>query len=263
MKKQTLLLFLILFCGLQLFPQKQDTIVTDCDFAYSNQFDSLLQFRNLLGNLYRPLTTAEDTVSVKSIVDNCSVYDSFLVKAKEIEGYRPYINKYGFSSNAKIIEVRQIQNYGIKNRAIVYWIEFPHVNIYCEDDYDCSSSMTGHGTFVGKIRFSLVNTENSRIINTINYNYLETNSDEKGNWYNTIYECNSLPFSSPSKSSVLAFGERSYFTAIGGDSIKEGLTEIIHLDDFNGDGLNLEFPIFVPSGGCMGYESTLFGYSII
>jgi hypothetical protein len=186
----------------------------------------------------------------------------FIQKERQIKQFIPLIKQYKFPENSKIIEFKGLYSYGIKDRAIVYWIENPRVTIQCESDYDCSLSLIGHGQYGGLIKFSLLDTKIKKIINTIDFYYEEFYSNPDGKIIHQKYETMTIPFVSPTHKTQMAMESRVEFKVRGGDQRNEGYTEILDIHDYNGDGKKLEFAIFYPgSGGCMGTESTLIGYS--
>ena len=244
---------------------KYSKIIIDTNDYHKSGYDidSLLNFKEMVCKEYGSQLSKEDS---NSIINNCNVYRLLVEKEKIIKQFIPIVNKYNFPKHSKIIEYKKLEDYGVNDRAIVYWIFEPRVNIYCEDDYDCSSSMLGHGQYKGQIKFSLLDTKENILLNTVSlYNVDDVYFDDSlKETHRDVYNYFELPFASPNKKSELALGSRIMYKVDGGNKNKEGLTEVLNFDDFNGDGKKLEFALYrTGDAGCMGTESALIGYSTL
>ena len=260
--KTNLIILIITLITLKSFSQdtfkgnSNEIVDIVCNNSSSIKYDSLIANPHLLTRMYT-FYSHDDSIKTIHFIDSSNVLKQFRLKDQQMKQFRTLNSKLHLPPYSRIIEVKDLKESGIDNRAIIYWIQNPKVNLYCDIDYDCYSSMMGHGQFYGDLKFSVININEYKIINTIDIVYDKSTFDTS----EYINSCSFLPFSSPTECSHMALNSRIFYTVMGGDSLEEGLTNILHLEDYNGDENALEFALYVPGdGGCMGTESSLIGY---
>ena len=267
---RTLTLLILFFVGAN-FPvfsfekeaRKVIEITAPCDSSGSYDIDSIVANPRVFMSNFSSIEGKQDSMDIMNLIDNCPSIKLLIKKEALIKRFISLAYKLKLPYKSKIIEFKSLSDRGMPDRAIIYWIENPRVFISCleEDEYyDCGNSMIGLGQYFGKIKFSLINTNDSTIINTLDLSNIDRHISENGELFKETQECMETPFCSPNKSNIHALCSRIMYNVIGGDSISEGLSEILYLDDYNGDGDALEFAIYL-SGDCMTCESALFGYS--
>lgn len=198
-----------------------------------------------------------------------TVYDSsntdyyitkfFWQRDKEIERNKVLYKNYGLPADAKIIETQDLHLAGVSNRVVLLWMT--DVSVHIEDEmYVCPTVTTGLGYYSGRVHFSLVNTKDQKVINTITLftesKWVAGDNTSSGIDYSAFY---TIPFSilNPKFADELA-GLK--YHAIGGTDSTDGIAQVLYLEDYNGDGNKLEFALYQQEN-CMYCSSILFGYS--
>ncbi len=213
--------------------------ITYCKFDnWHLYFDSVLDVK-----------TAKQLIKDEPFMEYYLQNESFYVFQKvkrDILARKPLAKKLGLSSQALIVEQQTIQGY--PNRAFILWVDSGRVGFESEP-YSCPSVTTGTGFFQGRVRVSLIDVKNQKIINTIPVH--------GSSWVN-VRDCFTIPFCIANPKYKFELGQLKYH-AIGGDSIKDGRATVLYLDDYNGDGKKHEFALYEQMG-CISCLSTLFGY---
>ncbi len=147
---------------------------------------------------------------------------------------------------AVIIETQPITRINNPNRLLVLWMINPNQHCKINDIYTCPDYALG-SIYTGPTRVSLVDTRGIKIINTVKI-VLSENEDlmaisyriHKDMWYKFYFPLRKLQ---------------------GAEDEIEIYTKIMQLMDYNGDGKPLEFSLMAPPPACMGWSTTLIGYS--
>lgn len=151
--------------------------------------------------------------------------------------------KYGFPSEALIIEERSLRSEGYGDRALVLWMVKPerHPNESPEETYTCPARTRG-SYYSGPTRVSLINAKTRSIINTVEIKQEYSDGEDSFD----------VPY---------AIHKGYYYRVEGNPKKGEEVKPIIlALKDHNGDGRALEFALF-DALACMGLPTTLIGYS--
>ncbi|MFX3625846.1 MAG: hypothetical protein ACN6I4_00670 [bacterium] len=184
----------------------------------------------------------------KEYILKCNAIDIFQQAKRDIIKRKPLVKKLGLPTEALILEYKTLKDY--PDKAIIIWGEHIKVGFDICEFYTCPQTTTGTGYFRGDIKISLVDTKMLQVINTIKI--------FEPYWGETGSNIFSIPFSIASKKHKTAISGLKYHT-IGGDEIKDGMAEVIHFDDFTGNGKKLEFALHHQIG-CVTCQSTLIGY---
>jgi hypothetical protein len=149
---------------------------------------------------------------------------------------------YGLPAGALVVETRQLELGGTKNRALVLWMLKPSKNPRGGESemYTCPEETRG-SYYSGPARVSLVDTDARRVINTVK---IAEETDGAQDEFDLPYRIRA----------------GRYYRVPGVADGQEGRPEIMWLRDFDGDGKALEFALF-DSWACMGLATALFGYS--
>jgi hypothetical protein len=216
--------------------------ITYCEFdSWHLYFDSVLDVKTAKQRL-------KEDPSIEYYLQNESFYVFQKVK-QDIIARKPLAKNLGLSSQALIVEQQTLQSY--PNRAFILWVDSGRVGFESDELYTCPQVTTGTGYFQGRVRVSLIDTKNQKIINTI-----PIYSDA---WGVSSRDCFIVPFCIANPKYKFEIGQLKYH-AIGGDSIKDGRAKVLYLDDYNSDGKKLEFALYEQMG-CITCSSTLFGYN--
>jgi hypothetical protein len=155
-------------------------------------------------------------------------------------------NKLNLPPNALVIEVESLESKGHPNRKLVLWMIKPSRNPSgAQEDsnypYSCPEETRG-SHYTGPTRVSLYDTKSQEIINTV----------EVRPGYQDADDSFDIPFGI----------RKGYHYKVESESLHNAETKphIMFLDDYNGDGKKLEFPLF-DALACMGLMTTLIGYS--
>jgi hypothetical protein len=184
----------------------------------------------------------------------------YMKKYDEIRKNDVYKKQYHLPDYSKVIEYKDLTASGVPGRAIFLWMKIYEVFLSMDSIYTCPDVTTGKGYYAGEARFTLVDTRNGKIINTIPLYTIDKYVDEQGNNGSIeIGKCSDIPFAIGNPFYKHEIASFRYFVN-GGDSISDGIAEILHLEDYNGDGNRLEFAIY-NQWGCMMCNTTVFGYS--
>lgn len=212
--------------------------------SHTFQPDSLLLYETSAGN----------DEHVKYIVQG-NPYRIFLAKEKMVRSREALRRSYHLPVGTRIVEYTRLKDY--PGRAIALWMVNPRVYLGDErDGYTCPEVTSGKGYYLGKTNISLLDEKNSKILNTVSFNaYQYTIGDTT-----TIEQCFKIPFAigNPLYKSVI--GGFKYH-ATGGDKNTDGISQILFMEDYNGDGKKLEFALYQQEN-CMLCNTTLFGYSV-
>jgi hypothetical protein len=152
---------------------------------------------------------------------------------------REIVPRLHLPAGGVVIETESLKPKGYPDRAIVLWMLNPAKNPSSAEDepdapYTCPDETRG-SHYSGFVRFSLVNTSNNTIINTI----------ELPEPFDISYRIRKGPY-----------------YHVQGKSGKGGeyKAHVLFLKDYNGDGQALEFALF-DALACMGLPTSLFGYN--
>jgi len=139
-----------------------------------------------------------------------------------------------------VIEKQVLKGVG-QQRAFVLWMcnADAHESDFDPEAYTCPDQTMGH-YYQGRTFVSLIDLQNSRVINTVAV---------VGEW-------------SQEQTFYVPYKIRGYFYHVDGplDKNNEGKPKLLWLKEYNGDGEALEFALF-DAYNCTIVETTLFGYS--
>lgn len=146
-------------------------------------------------------------------------------------------------SGAVVIEEARIPETIRPHRSIMLWMigpkKFDRGALGPDNPYNCPDTTLG-SYYTGPTRLSLLDTRTRRVINTIPLRESHLGRD----WFRVPYR--------------MIAGR--YYSVPDQADATEGIPKLLHLRDFNGDGLALE-AAFYEAFACMGLATTLFGYS--
>lgn len=164
-------------------------------------------------------------------------------KNREVQRLKTLRRQFGLPDGSILYEYVDLKRHGAPGRALAIWIEAPQVYLDAYGDaYGCPGDVEGKSKVCGQIRFSLLDVPRQNILNTLTNLDLHR-FDSVGN------DCLGLPLSLASK--------RTYHSDGRGEN--EGLVTILHLSDFNHDGVTAEFPLY-EYAACGWVFVTLLGY---
>ena len=145
-------------------------------------------------------------------------------------------------------------------RTIVAWMTALQTSISLDDVYTCPQVSQGMGYFHGKLRFSLVDMQAGKLLNTVLVTP-EPQTFQHGDTveYDVCDEHMDYPFSIANPKKQSAIGGLNY-AATGGTDSTDGEAQILKLRDFNNDGKAYELALFRQES-CVLTESTLVGYN--
>lgn len=148
---------------------------------------------------------------------------------------------------ALILEKQKINSKTHPNRELVLWMlnaeKHPFL-LDAEDPYTCPEETKG-SFYRGATRFSLLNSETNKIINTIE---IKKDYWDEGKPVDDEFD---VPYS---------IRKNDYYFVPELGAKGEGKPKIMRLQDINGDGKAFEFPLYVAEG-CPILQTTLIGYS--
>lgn len=162
---------------------------------------------------------------------------------------------------AEIIEERKFETrHG--GRTLLAWMLKPYsivLNNYDIDDEEINQwwyGIRGSGYFEGRLGFTLVDVKNSSQINSTNFtNYYVGCFDD------THYSYDEVATKYPYAMANPKYGRgNSVYVVNGGSKTEDGVPDIMHFFDFNGDGKPFEFLIYNRETS-HSTEGALFGYN--
>ena len=144
-------------------------------------------------------------------------------------------------TGAVVLESKNIPKSIRANRVLVLWMKYPenHQNKIPSDEMYTCPDYTRGSYYSGPTKVTLINTATGKILNTVDIDAVDGENLD-------------LPFAI----------RRGYYYRVAPTTKSgvEGRPTIMWLDDYNGDGLALEFALF-NAQACMGLDTTLIGYS--
>ena len=147
----------------------------------------------------------------------------------------------GLPAGSTVIETKELTAGAHPNRSLVLWMLHPKKNdrgpLTDDNPYTCPEQTLG-SYYQGATRISLVDTQTKTVINTIKL------SSDESDVFNIPYRIQPSPLYHVNETLVRG----------------EGRPELLHLEDYNGDGQPLEAAFF-EAEACMGLATTLIGYS--
>lgn len=170
-------------------------------------------------------------------------YAIWLRKKRELDGLEALRERLGLPEKAVLYEFIDLEKAGAPERALAVWILDPQIFLdgFC-DGHGCPAEVYGKSSIYGKIHFSLLDTRQGRIMNTLTDKDLHRDWDEPGS-------CLILPLALP--------GGQTYHTQNGTE--EENLVTALFCSDFNHDGVRAEFPLY-EYGACGWIRVSLLGY---
>jgi hypothetical protein len=163
-------------------------------------------------------------------------------------------------SNEYTTDIIDITTFSTPNgkRTILAWMQDMRYYISPDNLYTCPEATMGKGYFNGRLHFSLVNTANRKLINTISIAQ-ENMYARDDSVYQQSDEFLDYPFAIGNPNKRSALGDLVYF-ATGGTDSTDGAADVLHLIDFNNSGKKHQFGLFIQIG-CASKFCTLIGYS--
>ena len=162
---------------------------------------------------------------------------------------------------AEIIDERKFETrHG--SRTLLAWMLKPYgvvLNNYDIDDNEIGQwwyGTQGSGYFEGRLGFTLVDVNNSRLINSVSFtSFFVGCYNDRRYGYDEIYTKYPYAMANPKY-------ERgnSVYKVMGGSKTEDGVPDIMHFFDFNGDGKAFEFLIYKRETS-HSTEAALFGYN--